>query len=132
MSARTIFRGLVLMVVLCTLWAGEVCAQGALDAGGDPAALTQAADRGDAKAQFKLGEMYTQGQGVPQDYAKAAILFQKSAAQGFVPAQGFLGVLYVHGVGVPKDVRKGCGLLHTAMAKGTLGMQKVFDRYCVQ
>lgn len=37
-------------------------------------ALTKRAAQGDAKAQYNLGLMYAQGQGVPQDHAEAAKL----------------------------------------------------------
>jgi TonB family protein len=40
------------------------------------------ATHGDAQAEVKLGEMYEYGKGVPQDYAKADALYEKSAAQG--------------------------------------------------
>ena len=39
--------------------------------------------------------MYTQGQGVPQDYVQAAAWFRKAAGQGNAPAQAALGVMYV-------------------------------------
>ena len=47
--------------------------------------------------------MYTQGQGVPQDYVQAAAWFRKAADQGNAPAQAALGVMYAHGQGVPQD-----------------------------
>jgi TPR repeat protein len=41
-----------------------------------------AADQGYAHAQYNLGIMYAKGQGVPQDYVKAHMWFNLSAAQG--------------------------------------------------
>jgi hypothetical protein len=41
-----------------------------------------AADQGDASGQTKLGAMYGNGQGVPQDYVLAHMWFNLSAAQG--------------------------------------------------
>ena len=38
--------------------------------------------QGDATAQFMLGSMYYNGQGVPQDYVRAHMWFNLSAAQG--------------------------------------------------
>jgi TPR repeat protein len=35
-----------------------------------------AAERGDAAAEFNLGVMYSEGQGVPQDHAKAAKFYR--------------------------------------------------------
>jgi TPR repeat protein len=40
------------------------------------------ADRGDADAQFDLGVLYQNGQGVPQDYAAALNWYRKAADQG--------------------------------------------------
>jgi TPR repeat protein len=40
------------------------------------------ADQGNAHAQFNLGAMYANGQGVPQDYVRAHMWFNLSAAQG--------------------------------------------------
>ncbi len=41
--------------------------------------------------------------GVPQDYAKAAVLFRKAAEQGLSLAQHNLGLNYAKGEGVPQD-----------------------------
>jgi TPR repeat protein len=41
----------------------------------------KAAEQGDARAQFNLGIMYAEGEGVPQDYAVAASWFRKAAEQ---------------------------------------------------
>jgi TPR repeat protein len=62
------------------------------------------AEHGDARAQFSLGGMYYNGQGVQQDYAEAAKWTRKAAEQGYTPAQVVLGVLYWNGQGVQRDV----------------------------
>lgn len=62
-----------------------------------------AAEQGDAAAQFKLGEAYATGTGVPQDYAQAAGWLRKAAAQGSADAQYGLGVMYRDGMGFPQD-----------------------------
>jgi TPR repeat protein len=51
------------------------------------AQLRAAAQSGDANAQYWLGVMYHNGQGVPQDYAQAISWFRKAAAQGDADAQ---------------------------------------------
>jgi TPR repeat protein len=40
------------------------------------------ADRGDAMAQYRLGFMYLEGRGVPQDHVRAHMWFNLSAARG--------------------------------------------------
>ena len=69
-----------------------------------PLELRQAAADGDAKAQFEIAAIFTEGRAVEQDYAEAAIWYERSAAQGFVPAQYRLGNLYETGTGVEKDL----------------------------
>ncbi|KKC35277.1 hypothetical protein WH87_16945 [Devosia epidermidihirudinis] len=71
-----------------------------------PLELRQAAADGDARAQFEIGAIYTEGRAVTQDYAEAAKWYERSAAQGFVPAQYRLGNLYEGGTGVDKDLEQ--------------------------
>jgi len=55
----------------------------------------EAAELGDAKAQWNLALMLISGsQGVKKDLKQAFVLCQKAALQGFVPAQASLGILY--------------------------------------
>jgi TPR repeat protein len=61
------------------------------------------ADQGNAGAQFKLGNMYHHGEGVPQDYAAALDWYRKAADKGEVEAQLQLGTMYFLGEGVPRD-----------------------------
>ncbi len=51
------------------------------------------AERGDADAQFDLGQAYKLGRGVPADLAKAEELFAKAAAQGHLQAADNYGLL---------------------------------------
>ena len=52
------------------------------------------AQKGNAIAQFILGFMYENGEGVPQDYKKAEKWYHKAAEQGDTDAQYNLGNLY--------------------------------------
>ncbi len=63
------------------------------------------AELGDVNAQFNLGVMYYNGQGVPKDYKIAVEWFRKSAEQGYAKAQGNVGWMYAKGLGVPKDYK---------------------------
>ena len=56
-----------------------------------------------AGAQFMLGVMYTQGQGLPKDDAQGVQWLTRAAQQGHVRAQGSLGYRYLNGEGVPED-----------------------------
>lgn len=56
------------------------------------------ADKGDADAQFNMGQAYRLGRGVPADMKIAQSWFQKAAAQGHGEAQANLGlILYQNG-----------------------------------
>ncbi len=65
--------------------------------------MTVRAALGDATAQFNLGIMYENSEGVPQDYAEAVKWYRKAAEQGYVAAQYNLSLMYAKGLGVPQD-----------------------------
>jgi len=65
--------------------------------------LMTAAEQGQASAQYNLGVMYDNGQGVPQDYKEAVRWFRVAAEQGHASAQNNLGFMYSEGQGVPQD-----------------------------
>jgi len=66
--------------------------------------VASAAERGDAKAQARLGFMYATGRDVPQNYALAAYWYRRGAEQGNPAAQHLLGLAYDKGFGVPTDL----------------------------
>lgn len=78
----------------------------------------RAAEQGYADAQFNLGLMYANGEGVPQDMQQAVELFRKAAEQGHVDAQNNLGALYFIGEGVERDVKKAIAWFEKAAAQG--------------
>ena len=45
------------------------------------------AEQGNPLAQFFIGMLYTEGKGVPQDYAKAVHWWTKAAKQGYAEAR---------------------------------------------
>ena len=54
----------------------------------------------------RLGNLYANGQGVAQDYAKAREWYEKAADKGDAGAMVSLGLLYANGQGVPQDYAK--------------------------
>ena len=71
-----------------------------------PAALREwrpLAEEGDARAQYYLGIMYANGEGVLENDRQAAYWFRKSAKQGNSQSQYHLGMMYANGEGVPED-----------------------------
>ena len=61
------------------------------------------AEQGDAWRQFRLGWMYDNGKGVPENDAEAVEWYRKSANQGFRSAQFSLGRRYWSDDGVPEN-----------------------------
>jgi TPR repeat protein len=61
------------------------------------------AKQGYADAQYNLGVMYENGQGVPQNHKTAVKWYRLAAKQGYALAQGNLGFMYQKGQGVIKD-----------------------------
>lgn len=67
------------------------------------AALEQAAAQGNAQAQYRLGVLHANGDGVPLNYVKAAQWLNAAAEQGLAEAQRLLAWLYANGYGVDQD-----------------------------
>ena len=108
------FLTLILGIVLL-LWGGASYAESfedgfeAYESGDFPNALRifrLFAEQGDSKAQFNLGAMYSNGQGVPQDKKEAVKWYRMSAEQGESKAQYNLGNMYREGQGVPQDYKE--------------------------
>ena len=110
------FRGLFFIVTFafaisnCKLaWSGVEEGKAALGKGNIKAALEEfrrAAVLGDAKAQLLLGDMFSKGLGVPQDYKEASKWYKKAASQDLVQPQYNLGVMYYFGMGVIQDYKE--------------------------
>ena len=71
----------------------------------EPAKVTlmDAAQRGDAAAQYEVGQRYANGEGVTQDMGEAAKWFERAAEQGLAAAQYRLATQYEKGRGVTQD-----------------------------
>ena len=64
------------------------------------------ADQGNASAQYNLGVMYENGEGVLKDDKQAVKWYQKAADQGNASAQYNLGAMYADSTVVLKDLSK--------------------------
>ena len=81
-------------------------------------AVKKAAEQGHAAAQFNLGVMYDNGDGVPEDDAEAVRWYHQAAEQGLALAQSNLGVMYENGEGVPEDDAEAVRWYHQAAEQG--------------
>ncbi len=124
--------GLALIAVLCAGFTlGRTAPAWGLDEGvsaynhGDYATALREfrslAEQGDAGAQYYLGLMYGNGEGVPQDYAEAARWHRKAAEQGVAEAQFNLGVMYNNGQGVSQDYAQAHMWFNLAASRFPLG-----------
>ncbi len=83
--------------------------------------LQKAANAGDAKAQYELGVKYEYGQGVDQNYGKAAEWTRKSAEQGYADGQYNYGLMLEYGQGVGKNLAEADAWYARAAEQGMKG-----------
>ena len=80
--------------------------------------LTQAAEKGQAVAQYRLGTLYERGQGVPTDAAKAAHFYELAANQGNRKAMHNLAVSFASGTARGKNMAEAARWFAKAAALG--------------
>lgn len=78
----------------------------------------QGAEQGNSGDQRLLGSMYYLGNGVAQDYAKAAYWLRRAAEQGDAKAQVMLGEMYHDGTGVAQDYVQSASWYRKAAEQG--------------
>lgn len=81
------------------------------------------AEQGLADAQYKLGFLYADGQGVPQNYAEAEKWIRLAAEQGNAEAQSSLGRMYAGGQVVPQNYAEAFKWFRLAAEQGNPGAQ---------
>lgn len=93
--------------------------------------LKQAAEKGDADAQFILGVKFGSGEGeVTPDFAQAITWLRKAAEQGNTDALCALAESYDRGLGVAQDYRQAMALYREAAEQGnTSGQRGLADMY---
>ena len=80
--------------------------------------LSEAAEKGQAVAQYRLGTLYERGQGVTADPAKAAHWYEVAANQGNRKAMHNLAVSYASGAAGKKDMAEAARWFAKAAALG--------------
>jgi TPR repeat protein len=83
----------------------------------------EAAEQGDAQAQYRLGLLYSEGRGAAQNHAEAADWFRKAAEQGLAASQYRLGRAYARGLGVKQNNEEALKWLRIAAEKGDADAQ---------
>ena len=102
------------MLLLGTLRAAET---NAVPDSAGVQALKLAAQK-DPQAQYRLGQLYASGSGVPQNYEVAAQWFKRAAGEKNADAQYSLGFCYATGAGVTRSLSKAASLYLDAAKQG--------------
>ena len=82
-----------------------------------------AAINGHKGAQYKLGQMYAEGDGVVKNYDDALYWYKKAAERGDLDAQYALGNMYAKGEGVKKDLAAAARWFTSAANQGNADAQ---------
>jgi hypothetical protein len=87
------------------------------------AIYNELAEKGDAKAQYNLGLMYSRGDGVKQNFNEALKWYRLSAEQGFAEAQYNMGVILLRPEWVKADYEESINWYTKAAEQGHLRSQ---------
>ncbi len=85
------------------------------------------AERGNARAQYFLANMYSKGRAVRRNYTVAARWYRRAAEQGDVYAQTMLGAYYENGVGIPRNLIYAHKWFSLAVSRSTAWQKGVRD-----
>jgi len=124
----------IFLILLSPLVYGEIQDANKPQAPTDPNTLfvermKKQALQGDPNAQNRVGWMFANGEGVPQDYKEAAKWFTKAAEQGYALAQLCLGICYAEGLGVEQNYKQAGYWGRKANEQGTVGQDKLGSSY---
>jgi TPR repeat protein len=126
-------RLILFLAILILGWTGAGSTLADMEAGiaaykrGDYVAAWAAwrplASEGNAEAQYYLGHLYAEGEGVTRDMGQAVRWFRAAAEQGEPYGQFALGYVYEHGQGVEPDAGKAARWYWSAAEQGNLAAQ---------
>ncbi len=87
--------------------------------------LTQAAEHGDAQAQYDVGVMHQEGWGVTVDLRIARSWYKRAAHQGHASALFCIGRIYFEGLGVARDQTRARRYLKKSADQGNAQAQNL-------
>jgi len=87
------------------------------------------AEQGHVAAQYHLGLLYEEGQGLPQDYDMARYWYMRAAEQGYVDAYFTLAEMYASGRGALQDRSLAYHWYTLAAGRGHSRAKEVMGRY---
>src|SRR5688572_7155503 len=83
----------------------------------------EAAENGDINAQYNLGRLNRNGEGIEKELEKAFYWYQKAAENGNINAQHDLAILYENGEGTEKNLEKSFHWYLKAAENGDINAQ---------
>ena len=86
------------------------------------------ARQGEVIAQFNLGVMYANGQGIAQNDKHAVYCYQKAAEQGYAKAQNNFGWMYGKDRGLEQDYKQAVFWYRKATEQGSADAQKILTK----
>ena len=111
----------ILTAVILSLLATSVWSQGFEE-------TLRLAEKGDASAQYSLGVMYHDGDGVPANSSAAVKWYRKAAEQGDTTAQFWLGLMYDGGDGIIQNYRRAHMWWNIARSQGDGRVRQGIER----
>lgn len=90
--------------------------------------LIEAAEQGNANAQFSLGYRYTNGKGLPRSDEMAIIWYKKAVSQGVSAASFNLAIKYENAFGVERNLDEALRLYKDAATRGLVSGCKKLAR----
>jgi TPR repeat protein len=116
---RSIGRaGFILVVLLAVVGAGCRSGMGTARSAKEISRLEARAEKGSARQQFELGQIFGSGDSVPRDDRAAFRWFRLAAEQGHAEAQYNVGLMYKDGRGVEKDFIQAYKWFNLSAARG--------------
>ena len=92
----------------------------------------EAANGGDLRAQFELGQLYYRGERVEHNYASALTWLEKASIQGQPQAQYRLGMMHFQGEGVTRNLPQAYIILKMAAVNGSNEAMDAADLIALQ
>lgn len=89
----------------------------------EPATIREAAEKGDANAQYEFGMAITKGQKSDTNDVEAVKWYRKSAEQGYAPGQNALGTMFQFGRGINKNNDEAVKWYRKAVEQGNVKAQ---------
>ncbi|UJJ30917.1 tetratricopeptide repeat protein [Halopseudomonas maritima] len=92
----------------------------------------EAANNGDLRAQFELGQLYYRGERVERNYANALNWLEKASIQGQPQAQYRLGMMHFQGEGVTRNLPQAYIILKMSAVNGSNDAMDAADLVALQ